>query len=165
MDETVWSDDFQKPPETYQEALDYFCQTTNPFYDKTCLNEMAKMDRRSTSQRKFEHLKGIYYEVNGSYSKLPWFYVIEKIEGGKQNQSPLCYYYIIERKVFQSPTLYDIMTVRLNNMIHLLNPILEKPQNVEESQFVYYYPSDFQNSFDLMVKQLENETSREIMKK
>ena len=45
-----WHDSAWIPRLNGENVLDYFCQRTNPFYDRTCNNEVVKMQRLDPSQ-------------------------------------------------------------------------------------------------------------------
>lgn len=45
-----WHDSAWIPILTPENVLEYFSQRTNPFYDRTCNNEMIKMQRLDMSQ-------------------------------------------------------------------------------------------------------------------
>ena len=45
-----WKENSWVPHLTPHNILAYFCQRSNPFYDKTCNNEIAKMQRLNAGQ-------------------------------------------------------------------------------------------------------------------
>ena len=45
-----WHDSAWMPILNSENVLDYFCQRSNTFYDKTCNNEHIKMQRLDPSQ-------------------------------------------------------------------------------------------------------------------
>ena len=48
-----WHDSAWIPILSADNVLDYFCQRSNTFYDKTCNNEQVKMQRLDTSQLEY----------------------------------------------------------------------------------------------------------------
>ena len=47
---TSWFDSAWIPNLTQYNVLEYFSQRTNPFYDRTCNNEVIKMQRADPAQ-------------------------------------------------------------------------------------------------------------------
>ena len=61
-----WKESSWAPHLTPHNVLAYFCQRSNPFYDKTCNNEIAKMQRLNANQ--LLHMKGMFssfYSLRG----------------------------------------------------------------------------------------------------
>lgn len=48
-----WSDSTWIPLLNQHNVMDYFCQRSNPFYDRTCNNEIIKMQRQEHSQLQY----------------------------------------------------------------------------------------------------------------
>lgn len=166
-DELCWSDD-SIPFLNSQNVLDYFCQASNPFYDKTCLNEVYKMDKRNT---KLNFTKGIYYELNPTLSKEPYLFIIEKKDGRLQQKFQVQNtFYVLGNKVFQSPTIFDSLRVKLNNMLFLFNLSFKEQRNNNESTSLnvldqnIQYPIEIQSNFNILLNELEKETSKDLLK-
>ena len=45
-----WYDSAKIPTLNQQNVMDYFSQKSNPFYDRTCNNEVIKMQRADPAQ-------------------------------------------------------------------------------------------------------------------
>ena len=54
-----WKDSNWIPQLSPHNVLAYFCQRSNLFYDKTCNNEIAKMQRLNPGQ--LLHMKGLWF--------------------------------------------------------------------------------------------------------
>jgi len=63
-----WHDSAWIPFLSAENVLDYFCQRSNTFYDKTCNNEQVKMQRLDSSQLEYVLLCYVY-ETN---AKIPY---------------------------------------------------------------------------------------------
>ncbi|KAL0476839.1 mediator of RNA polymerase II transcription subunit med6 [Acrasis kona] len=99
-------------------ALFYFCNSGNPFYDVKSNNEVLKMQQRDWSSLREMH--GICYEL--TFHKDPYLYVISKeIVYSKENVSPISVYYIIGGTVYMSPSFYKALSARMYNCLNLLN--------------------------------------------
>lgn len=81
-------------------ALEYF--SLSPFYDRTCNNELLKMQSIETTLN-----TGIEYRVMKECETL----VIEKFERPKENTVSL--YYIVEGSIYMSPNLHALISSRL----------------------------------------------------
>ena len=47
---TSWFDSAQIPGINQHNVLDYFCNHSNPFYERTCNNEVVRMQRADPAQ-------------------------------------------------------------------------------------------------------------------
>lgn len=96
-------------------VLDYFSERSNPFYDRTCNNEVVKMQRLT-----LDHLKqmvGVEYTLH--YAQEPILYIIRKQQRQSPNQViPLSDYYIIAGVVYQAPDLGSVIGSRVLSAIH-----------------------------------------------
>lgn len=112
--------------------MDYFSEKTNPFYDRTCNNEIVKMQRQSLDQLKYVHPEKkmleleitnneicIFSNMNGiEYILLhvqgPILYVIRKQHRHSPSDvTPIADYYIIAGTVYQAPDLASVFNSRL----------------------------------------------------
>merc|ERR1712048_828027 len=57
-------------------VLEYFCQPTNPFFDKTSNN--AIIQQQQIHMEKLLHMKGIEYQV--LYAQPPIMFIVQKVE-------------------------------------------------------------------------------------
>lgn len=108
-------------------ALDYFAGS--PFYERTCLNELLKMQKTLTPEAVLEKLKrlpGIVYELDEARTEeVPpsgdkpahMLYVIRKLKrDGKGKETTLREYYVLDGLVYEAPTMEAIMRTRLLKM-------------------------------------------------
>lgn len=123
-----WHDSNWVPHLNPTNILDYFCQKSNPFYDKLCSNEVAKMQRLTPEQMLM--MTGIEYKL--LHVQEPILYVIRKQHRNGPTQeltTPLVDYYILAGVVYQAPDLNSIVQSRvLNATLNLrgaLNDFLE----------------------------------------
>eukprot|EP00794_Sanderia_malayensis_P020636 gene20636-22671_t len=112
-----WHDSAWIPILSGENVLDYFCQRTNPFYDRTCNNENVKMQRLDSAQLQF--MVGIEYEL--IHVQDPILYVIRKHYRHSADQVTfLANYYILAGIVYQSPDLGSVLNSRLLSTVHNL---------------------------------------------
>lgn len=123
-DRSWWSGQLNR-----QSALDYFSHSQ--FYDRTCLNQVLKMQVALTPQavlEKLARLPGTVYELDESKTQeVPptdgepahTLYAIRKLHRAPGRgvepgaESTLRYYYILDGVVFEAPTLAAVMRARL----------------------------------------------------
>jgi mediator of RNA polymerase II transcription subunit 6 len=113
--------------------MDYFTEKSNPFYDRTCNNEIVKMQRQS-----LEHLNNM---VGVEYILLhvqdPILYVVRKQHRHSPTEAtPLADYYIIAGTVYQAPDLASVFNSRLLSTVHNLQSAFE-----EVSSYAKYHAS------------------------
>ena len=103
--------------------LEYFCQKSNPFYDKMCNNEIAKMQKLRPEQMSM--MTGIEYTL--LHVQEPILYVIRKQDRiGPDSATPLVDYYILAGIVYQAPDLNSIIQSRvLNSALNLASALDE----------------------------------------
>lgn len=102
-------------------VLDYF--SLSQFYDKTCNNEVVKMQtERKLSykeiQEKLTHLIGIEYFL---FSSTEDCFIIGKQERKRENLELLCFYYVLNGVIYQAPTIKEILLSRLEAAMWFLN--------------------------------------------
>ncbi|KAK2148390.1 hypothetical protein LSH36_500g01037 [Paralvinella palmiformis] len=113
--------------------MDYFSERTNPFYDKTCNNEIVKMQRLSPEQ--LSNMTGMEYIL--LHVQEPILYVIRKQHRTSPQQAiPLADYYIIAGVVYQAPDLGSVLNSRLLNTINSLQTAFDEAQSYSK-----YHPS------------------------
>lgn len=114
-------------------VLEYFSQRTNPFYDRTCNNEVVKMQRLDPST--LRSMTGIEYEV--LHGQDPILYVIRKQHRISSSQvTPLADYYILAGVVYQAPDLCSVINSRLHSALHHIQAAFD-----EASSYSRYHPS------------------------
>nr|CAH7750613.1 unnamed protein product [Callosobruchus chinensis] len=132
-----WHDSAWIPILNPSNVLEYFSQGSNPFYDRTCNNEIVKMQRAN-------------------------IYVIRKQHRHSPTQvTPLAEYYIIAGVVYQAPDLASVLNSRLLSCVHHVQGAFE-----ETMSFSRYHPSkgyswDFKSQRANLDKAKKEEKPRE----
>lgn len=113
-------------------VMDYFSERSNPFYDRTCNNEIVKMQRLSPDQ--LTNMTGLEYIL--LHAQEPILYVIRKQHRHSPTQvTPLTDYYILAGVVYQAPDLNSVFNSRMLTTVHYLQSAFE-----EASSFARYHP-------------------------
>ncbi|XP_074648697.1 mediator of RNA polymerase II transcription subunit 6-like [Tubulanus polymorphus] len=113
--------------------MDYFSERSNPFYDRTCNNEIVKMQRLNPDQ--LNNLTGLEYIL--LHVQEPILYVIRKQHRhSPQQATPLADYYIIGGVVYQAPDLCSVINSRLLNTVAHLHSAFDEVQSYSQ-----YHPS------------------------
>lgn len=113
-------------------VLDYFSDKSNSFYDRTCNNELVKMQRQSMDNLK--NMIGTEYIL--LHVKEPILYVIRKQHRhSPEETTPLTDYYIIAGRVYQAPDLGNVFNSRLLSTVHHLQQAFD-----EANSFARYHP-------------------------
>lgn len=149
-----WHDSAWIPVLNPGNVMDYFSERTNPFYDRTCNNEIVKMQRLSLDQ--LNNMTGLEYIL--LHVQDPILYVIRKQHRHSPTQAvPLADYYIIAGVVHQAPDLASILNSRMLSTVHHLQSAFE-----ESMSYSRYHPSKGY-SWELKVpeKCAKKETQRE----
>uniref|UniRef100_A0A3B5AKD2 Mediator of RNA polymerase II transcription subunit 6 n=1 Tax=Stegastes partitus TaxID=144197 RepID=A0A3B5AKD2_9TELE len=114
-------------------VLDYFSERSNPFYDRTCNNEVVKMQRLT-----LEHLNqmvGVEYIL--LHAQEPILYIIRKQQRQSTTQViPLADYYIIAGVVYQAPDLGTVISSRALSAVHGIQSAFD-----EAMSYCRYHPS------------------------
>lgn len=98
-------------------VMDYFSDKSNSFYDRTCNNEIVKMQRQSMEQLK--NMVGVEYIL--LHVKEPILYVVRKQHRhSPEDTTPLADYYIIAGRVYQAPDLASVFNSRILATVHNL---------------------------------------------
>lgn len=128
-----WHDSTWIPILNTSNVLEYFSQASNPFFDRTCNNEIVKMQRLNPDQ--LQNMTGSEYVL--LHVQEPILYVIRKQHRHSPQQvTPLADYYIIAGIVYQAPDLASVLNSRLLSAVHHLQSSFE-----EASNFSRYHPS------------------------
>ncbi|KII63400.1 Mediator of RNA polymerase II transcription subunit 6 [Thelohanellus kitauei] len=113
-----WRDESFLPNLNATTALYYFCQLSNPFYDRTSNNEIAKMQRLDYSQ--LSTMVGLEYEL--LVAQEPFLYVIcKQMRTSPTTATPITYYYIISGTAYQCPDVYMLIRNKLTSALYCLN--------------------------------------------
>ncbi|KAL9952698.1 hypothetical protein ACROYT_G039990 [Oculina patagonica] len=128
-----WHDSAWIPVLNPGNVLEYFSQRTNPFYDRTCNNEVVKMQRLDPST--LQTMTGIEYEV--LHVQDPILYVIRKQHRISPTQvTPLADYYMLAGVVYQAPDLCSVINSRMLSALHHIQAAFN-----EASSYSRYHPS------------------------
>ncbi|KAL4717941.1 hypothetical protein ACJJTC_001359 [Scirpophaga incertulas] len=128
-----WHDSAWIPLLNPTNIMDYFSERSNPFFDRTCNNEVVKMQRLSMDQ--LQNMTGLEYIL--LHVQDPILYVIRKQHRHSPTQAtPLADYYIIAGIVYQAPDLASVLNSRLLSAVHHLQCSFE-----ETMSYSRYHPS------------------------
>ncbi|XP_046971571.1 mediator of RNA polymerase II transcription subunit 6 [Vanessa cardui] len=128
-----WHDSSWIPSLNPSNIMDYFSERSNPFFDRTCNNEVVKMQRLSMDQ--LQNMTGLEYIL--LHVQEPILYVIRKQHRHSPVQTiPLADYYIIAGIVYQAPDLASVLNSRLLSAVHHLQCSFE-----ETMTYSKYHPS------------------------
>lgn len=128
-----WHDSAWIPSLNPSNIMDYFSERSNPFFDRTCNNEVVKMQRLSMDQ--LQNMTGLEYIL--LHVQEPILYVIRKQHRHSPLQTiPLADYYIIAGIVYQAPDLASVLNSRLLSAVHHLQCSFE-----ETMTYSKYHPS------------------------
>lgn len=153
-----WHDSTWIPILNTSNVMDYFSQGSNPFFDRTCNNEIVKMQRLNVDQ--LQNMTGLEYVL--LHVQEPILYVIRKQHRHSPQQATvLADYYIIAGVVYQAPDLANVLNSRLLSAVHHLQSSFE-----EASSFARYHPSkgyswDFKSQRPNVDKAKKDEKPRE----
>ena len=107
-------------------ALEYF--SMSQFYDRSCNNELIKMQRLDPSL--LQTMSGVEYALDANPS--PGLFIIGKWRRGANNPSArerLATYYIADGNVYQAPTAHAVLSSRILQSIHHLRAAFEKTRD------------------------------------
>ena len=104
-------------------VLDYFMDYTNPFYDRTCSNEIIRMQR--LGKEHLVDLTGIEYTL--FYYHEPDLYIVKKQHKYSSTLvTSLAYYNIIRGVVYQAPDIASVIKCRISNCLSDLQETLDE---------------------------------------
>lgn len=152
-----WHDSNWIPILNPANVMDYFSEKSNPFYDRTCNNEIVRMQRQSLDL--LNNMTGVEYIL--LHVQDPILYVIRKQHRHTPTEAtPLADYYIIAGTVYQAPDLASVFNSRILTTVHHLQSAFE-----EASSYSRYHPSkgyswDF-SSNKALVEKNKTEKSKE----
>lgn len=107
-------------------ALEYF--SASPFYDKSCNNEILKMQtqfRGLDQKSKLSTMIGTFYEMVGSNQDKTLF-VIRKAFNHEHKTETIGMYYIIHGHVYPAPTNHAIYRCRMGESMWVLSSFISK---------------------------------------
>ncbi|KDR19367.1 Mediator of RNA polymerase II transcription subunit 6, partial [Zootermopsis nevadensis] len=128
-----WHDSAWIPMLNQSNIMDYFSERSNPFFDRTCNNEIVKMQRLNPEQ--LNNMTGLEYML--LHVQEPILYVIRKQHRhSPTHATPITDYYIIAGIVYQAPDLISVVNSRLISAVHHLQSAFE-----EANSYSRYHPS------------------------
>ena len=131
-----------------ENALEYF--SISHFYDKSCINEIIKMQTQFTKINVEEHMQrmqGIFYEVEKT--TMPNIFVIMKKERENENVFILKVYYIICGYIYCCPTIEMLSESKLCEILWIVNKMLdfyEENKNIELFKGIYHKEEEKNNT-------------------
>nr|CAG4647421.1 EOG090X0E0D [Megafenestra aurita]SVE92665.1 EOG090X0E0D [Megafenestra aurita] len=128
-----WHDSAWIPILNPTNVMDYFQSSTNPFYDRTCNNEIVKMQRLNMEH--LNNLTGLEYML--LHVQEPILYVIRKQHRHSATVvTPLADFYIIAGVVYQAPDLGSVINSRISTTVNHLQGAFD-----EARTYSRYHPS------------------------
>uniref|UniRef100_A0A0V0GCR4 Mediator of RNA polymerase II transcription subunit 6 n=1 Tax=Triatoma dimidiata TaxID=72491 RepID=A0A0V0GCR4_TRIDM len=149
-----WNDSAWIPILNPSNVMDYFSERSNPFYDRTCNNEIVKMQRLSLDQ--LNNMTGLEFVL--LHVQEPILYVIRKQQRySSTHVTPVADYYIIAGTIYQAPDLASVLNSRVMSAVHHLQSAFE-----EASSYSRYHPSKgYSWELKLSDKPTKKENSKE----
>ncbi|KAL2303614.1 hypothetical protein Nmel_008891, partial [Mimus melanotis] len=109
-----WVDSSWIPILNNGSVLDYFSERSNPFYDRTCNNEVVKMQRMTLDH--LNQMVGVEYIL--LHAQEPILFIIRKQQRQSPTQvMPLADYYIIAGVIYQAPDLGSVINSRVVSVL------------------------------------------------
>lgn len=135
-----WFDSNWIPFLNASNVMDYFSDKSNSFYDRTCNNEIVKMQRQSMEQLK--NMNGVEYIL--LHVKEPILYVIRKQHRHSPDETtPQADFYIIAGKVYQAPDLASVFNSRILSTVHNLQQAFDDASSFARFHATKGYSWDF----------------------
>ncbi|XKL69617.1 hypothetical protein PGB90_007386 [Kerria lacca] len=154
-----WHDSAWVPMLNSSNVLEYFSERTNPFYDRTCNNEIIKMQRLNPDQ--LCNMTGLEYIL--LHVQEPILYVIRKQDRQSSNQTiPIADYYIIAGVIYQAPDLISVINSRLLTSVFHLQSAFDDLFNMMQYQPSKGYSWDIKSQMSttgIIKKDLKEEPS------
>ncbi|XP_075470320.1 mediator of RNA polymerase II transcription subunit 6 [Ascaphus truei] len=114
-------------------VLDYFSERSNPFYDRTCNNEVVKMQRLTLDH--LNQMVGVEYIL--LHAQEPILFIIRKQQRQSPTQAiPLGDYYIIAGVIYQAPDIGSVINSRALTAVHGIQSAFD-----EAMSYCRYHPS------------------------
>jgi len=106
-------------------VLAYF--SNSPFYEKTCNNEVLKMQKLNADTIK--DMRGIEYALVPAIGEPNVFVIRKQLRESRQKVLPIATYYIIDGVVYQAPNIYNNLSSRMMKSIYYMQDALHKIAN------------------------------------
>ena len=146
-----WCDSAWIPVLSQSNVMDYFTERTNPFYDRTCNNEVLKMQKLGVLDAQLTNMQGTEYCL--LHVQEPILYVIRKQTRHSPTQvtsrdgpsypyshllqvTPVTDYYIIAGVIYQAPDLGSVLNSRILTGVGHLQKAFQ-----EAREYSRYHPS------------------------
>jgi len=128
-----WHDSAWIPILNQANVMDYFSERSNPFYERTCNNEVLKMQKLGAAD--LQNMQGTEYQL--LHVQEPILYVVRKQIRHSQSQvTPVTDYYIIAGVVYQAPDLGTLLNARILTAVSHLQSGFEEARGYSR-----YHPS------------------------
>lgn len=130
-----WVDSAWIPVLNQANVLDYFSERTNPFYDRTCNNEILKMQKLGVGDVQLTNMQGPEYCL--LHVQEPILYVIRKqIRHSPTQVTAVSDYYIIAGVIYQAPDIGAVLNSRILTGVSHLQAAFEEARGYSR-----YHPS------------------------
>jgi len=130
-----WHDSAWIPLLNQANVMDYFSERSNPFYDRTCNNEVLKMQKLGVADVQLQNMQGTEYQL--LHVQEPILYVVRKqVRHSPTQVTPVSDYYIIAGVVYQAPDLGTLLNARILTGISHLQSGFEEARGYSQ-----YHPS------------------------
>jgi len=128
-----WHDSAWIPHLEPSNVMAYFGESSNLFYDRTCNNEVIKMQRLSPEH--LQNMIGVEYVL--LHVQEPILYIVRKQQRHSPTQvTPISDYYIVAGIVYQAPDLGSVVNSRLLSTVTHLQSAFEEARSYSK-----YHPS------------------------
>jgi len=130
-----WVDSAWIPVLNQSNVLDYFSERTNPFYDRTCNNEILKMQKLGVADVQLTNMQGPEYCL--LHVQEPILYVVRKqIRHSPTQVTPVSDYYILAGVIYQAPDIGAVLNSRILTGVSHLQAAFEEARGYSR-----YHPS------------------------
>jgi len=130
-----WHDSAWIPILNQANVMDYFTERSNPFYDRTCNNEVLKMQKLGVADVQLQNMQGTEYQL--LHVQEPILYVVRKqIRHSPTQVTPVSDYYILAGVVYQAPDLGTLLNSRIVSAVSHLQSGFEEARG-----YARYHPS------------------------
>ena len=130
-----WVDSAWIPVLNQANVMDYFSERTNPFYDRTCNNEILKMQKLGLLDAQLGNMQGTEYCL--LHVQEPILYVVRKqIRQSPTQVTPVNDYYIIAGVIYQAPDIGSVLNSRILTGVSHLQSAFEEARG-----YARYHPS------------------------
>jgi len=130
-----WVDSAWIPVLNQANVMDYFSERTNPFYDRTCNNEILKMQKLGLLDAQLGNMQGTEYCL--LHVQEPILYVVRKqIRHSPTQVTPVNDYYIIAGVIYQAPDIGSVLNSRILTGVSHLQSAFEEARG-----YARYHPS------------------------